>query len=85
MGVQMVIDLPGVQSSEMIIRALDIYKLRLRASIERTQRRLNDFERRFGMTARAIGRLCRKDTTNIFPTKPMLPQYRPWWPCWMRF
>jgi len=50
MGVQMVIELPRVQSSQMVVHALDIYKIRLRASIERTQRRLSGFERRYGVT-----------------------------------
>ncbi len=50
MSTQMVIELPRVQSSQMVVRALDIYKLRLRASIERTQRRLSGFERRYGAT-----------------------------------
>ena len=50
MSTHMVIELPRVQSSQTVVRALDIYKLRLRASIERTQRRLNSFERHYGAT-----------------------------------
>jgi len=50
MSVQMAIELPRVQSSQMVVRALDTYKLRLQASIERTQRRLSGFERRYGVT-----------------------------------
>jgi hypothetical protein len=46
----MVIELPRVQSSQMVVRALDTYKLRLQASIERTRRRLSGFERRYGVT-----------------------------------
>lgn len=51
MTVRMVIDLPGRQAAQAVVRALDTHKARLRASIERTpQRRLNGFEQRYGLS-----------------------------------
>jgi hypothetical protein len=50
MTVQMVIELPGRQGAQAVVRALDTYKARLRSSIERTQRRLNGFEQRYGVS-----------------------------------
>ena len=52
MNVQMVIELPDRQGIQTVIHALDAYKTRLRASIERTQRRLNEFEQRYHTTTR---------------------------------
>jgi len=50
MNVQMVIELPNRQATQTVIHALDAYKTRLRASIERTRRRLNEFEQRYNVT-----------------------------------
>lgn len=50
MTVQMVIELPGRQSAQAVVHALDTYKARLRSSIERTQRRLSGFEKRYGVS-----------------------------------
>ncbi|MBI5653166.1 MAG: hypothetical protein HZC40_22385 [Chloroflexi bacterium] len=52
MNVQMVIELPDRQGIQTIIHALDAYKIRLRANIARTQRRLNEFERRYDVTTK---------------------------------
>ncbi len=49
-GIQMVIELSDRQGAQAVIHALESYKTRLRASIERTQRRLTEFERRYGVT-----------------------------------
>jgi hypothetical protein len=50
MTVRMVIELPRRQGAQAVVRALDTYKTRLRSSIERTQRRLNHFEQRYGVS-----------------------------------
>lgn len=44
MSTQMVIELPGQQATQTVLRAIDLYKTHLRASIARTQRRLTEFE-----------------------------------------
>jgi len=50
MSVQMVIELSNQQSAQTVLHALDIYKARLRASIERTRRRLREYEQRYRVT-----------------------------------
>jgi hypothetical protein len=50
MGVQMVIELSNQQGAQTVLHALEIYKTRLRASVERTKRRLTEFEQRYGVT-----------------------------------
>ena len=50
MSTQMVIELPGQQATQTVLRAIDLYKTRLRASIARTQRRLAEFEQRYRVT-----------------------------------
>ena len=47
MSVQMVIELADQQDARMIVHALESYKIRLRASIGRAHRRLEEFERRY--------------------------------------
>jgi len=49
MSVQMVIELREKQSAQPILQAIESYKARLRASIERTRRRLAQFEQRYGV------------------------------------
>jgi hypothetical protein len=49
MSIQMVIELRDRGSAKTIIQALDAYKARLRASIERTKRSLAEFETRYGV------------------------------------
>jgi hypothetical protein len=45
-----------------VLQALDAYKVRLRAGIERTKRRLAEFERRYGMeTTRFLDEMAAED------------------------
>jgi hypothetical protein len=50
MSVQVVIELSGQQGVQAVLQALETYKVRLRTSVERTRRRLSEFERRYGVT-----------------------------------
>lgn len=50
MGVSILIELENPQSIQTVMSALEIYKARLRASIERTKRHLAEFEQRYGVT-----------------------------------
>jgi hypothetical protein len=50
MGIQMVIELSDRQGTQTVLDALEAYKARLRASIERTRRRLSEFEARYHVT-----------------------------------
>ncbi|MCJ7433464.1 MAG: hypothetical protein MUO77_08260 [Anaerolineales bacterium] len=45
-----VIEMQREQTAQSVMRALDLYKVRLRNSVERTQRRLTDFEARYQVT-----------------------------------
>ena len=49
MGIRMVIELPDQGSAQTVVQALEAYKLRLRANITRTKRRLATFEARYGV------------------------------------
>jgi hypothetical protein len=49
MGVQMVVELRGEQGAQPVLQAIELYKARLRASIERTQCHLGQFEQRYGV------------------------------------
>ena len=49
MSVQLVIELADRHGAQTIMQALDAYKVRLRASIERTKRHLATFETRYGV------------------------------------
>jgi len=49
MGIEMVIELREKQGAEPILQAVESYKIRLRAGIERTRRRLSQFEERYGV------------------------------------
>lgn len=50
MAIEMVIELANRQGAQAVINALETYKARLRASVERTKRRLNEFETRYRVT-----------------------------------
>jgi len=49
MSVQIVIELREKRGAEPILQAIETYKARLRASIERTRRRLARFEQLYGV------------------------------------
>jgi hypothetical protein len=51
-SIRMVIDLPDRASVQTVVQALEAYKVRLRASITRTKRRLATFEARYGVDTR---------------------------------
>jgi hypothetical protein len=50
MSIQMVIELSDRQGAQTVLSALEAYKSRLRTSIERTKRRLGEFETRYHVT-----------------------------------
>ena len=49
MSVKLVIELREKQGAQPILQAIESYKARLQGSIERTRRRLAQFERRYGV------------------------------------
>lgn len=49
MTVQMVIELRERESAQPVIQAIEAYKARLRAAIERSKRQLRQFELRYGV------------------------------------
>lgn len=49
MSVQMVIELREKGSAQPVIQAIEAYKARLRAGIERSKRQLTQFEQRYGV------------------------------------
>jgi len=58
----MVIELRDRAGAQTVLQALDAYKVRLRASIERTKRRLAEFETRYGVdTARFLREMAAED------------------------
>ena len=62
MGIHMVIELPDRKSIQTVIQALEAYKVRLRASIARTKRRLAMFETRYGVdTAHFLHEMTAED------------------------
>lgn len=62
MSVRMVIELHDPAGAQTIVHALDAYKIRLRASIERTKRRLAEFEARYGVnTAHFLQEMTAED------------------------
>ena len=62
MGVQLVFELQDVRGAETILQALEQYKLRLRASIERTRSNLLRFETRYGVsTAFMLNNMAAED------------------------
>ena len=50
MSVELVLEVSSRQAAETVFHALDAYKAKLRASIERTRRNLHQFEHRYGVT-----------------------------------
>lgn len=62
MNVQMVIELRDAAGAQTVLQALDAYKARLQASIERTKRRVATFEARYGVdTARFLREMTAED------------------------
>ena len=49
MSVEMVIELKEKRSAQAVVQAVEFYKRRLKANIERTQRRLQRFEDRYAV------------------------------------
>lgn len=49
MNVQMVIELKERESARTVLSAIEAYKTRLQTSIARTQRRLTQFEQKYGV------------------------------------
>ena len=50
MSIHFVIEMQREQTARSVMRALDSYKVRLQNSVERTRRRLTDFETRYQVT-----------------------------------
>jgi predicted RNase H-like nuclease (RuvC/YqgF family) len=64
-SIRMVIELRDREGAQTVIQALDAYKLRLRASIERTKQRLAEFEARYGVdTAHFSREMTAEDLTG---------------------
>ena len=62
MSVQLVIELREKTGAQLVLQAIESYKARLRASIERTQRRLAQFEQRYGVdTAHFLREMTAED------------------------
>lgn len=62
MSVQVVIELRDKRGAQMVLQAIDTHKARLRAGIERTRRRLAQFEQRYGVdTARFLREMTAED------------------------
>ena len=62
MGVRMVIELREEGGAQPILQAIESYKARLRASIERTRQRLAQFEGRYGVdTAHFLAEMAAED------------------------
>ena len=62
MSVQLVIELKEKTRAQPVLQAIESYKARLRASIERTQRRLVQFEQRYGVdTAHFLQEMTAED------------------------
>lgn len=47
MSTQLLIELPNKEGAQVVLQALESYKSRLHAGIERTKRRLVEFEQRY--------------------------------------
>ena len=62
MGIHMVIELPDRRSVQTVIQALEAYKVRRRAGIARTKRRLATFETHYRVdTARFLDEMTAED------------------------
>ena len=65
MSVQVVIELSDQQGVQAVLQALETYKARLRASVERTRRRLSEFEQRYGVTTEYfLGEMTAEDLSG---------------------
>jgi len=65
MSVQMVIELRDRAGAQTVLQALDAYKVRLRAGVERTKWRLAEFEARYGVdTPRFLREMAAEDLTG---------------------
>ena len=65
MSTQMIIELRDRTGVQTVLQALDAYKVRLRAGIERTKRRLAEFEHRYGVeTTRFLDEMAAEDLTG---------------------
>lgn len=51
MAVRLVIELQETQDAQPVLQAIESYKLRLRAGIDRTRRRLAEQEERYGVSS----------------------------------
>jgi hypothetical protein len=64
-SVHLVIELRDREGAQTVMQALDAYKVRLRAGIERTKRRLAEFEARYGVdTARFLREMTAEDLSG---------------------
>ncbi len=62
MSIHMVIELRDESGAQTVLQAIDAYKVRLRAGIERTRRRLAAFEVRYGKdTAHFLSAMAAED------------------------
>lgn len=62
MSINMVIELRDREGAQTVVQAVDAYKVRLRAGIERTKRRLAEFEARYGVdTAHFLREMTAED------------------------
>ncbi|MEW5938463.1 MAG: hypothetical protein AB1750_02270 [Chloroflexota bacterium] len=62
MSIHFVIEAPKEQTAQSVMRALELYKARLRNAIERTRRRLAEFEARYHVTTeRFLERMTAED------------------------
>jgi hypothetical protein len=65
MTVQMVIELKGKRGAQPVMQAIESYKMRLRAAIERTHRRLAQFEQQYGVnTAHFLREMAAEDLSG---------------------
>ena len=65
MSAQLIIELRDREGARTVLQALDAYKVRLRASIERTKRRLAEFERRYGVaTGKFLEEMAAEDLSG---------------------
>lgn len=65
MTVQMTIELATPQAAQIIVRAIDLYKTQLQINIERTQRKLNKFERQYNVsTTYFLSHMTAEDLTG---------------------
>lgn len=65
MGTQIVIDMPNREGARVVLQALESYKTRLEAGIERTKRRLAEFEQKYAVTtAHFLNRMAAEDLSG---------------------